>query len=254
MRNSRSPSPSPFPRDCKWSTINPEKYKVEVESIEFFDPNLVPDATPPVAASYYLRYVLHAHEDDSQDRSSLDDFIVATLKLTGFEERCTTIQCGYLVGSTCDDGTTESPLQVCLFHQHSLILLLACRPYYDWEREAVKEIFITQAIAACRHNNAKRTEKGLKPLDAMIFPCISIYDLKPTFYLIPVTAELSRAVAHGESPSTTTTIYKGDIPMPTGAKWRSMDDPTYRQFALACFKKFRCSAKRSWEQFLQGFA
>ncbi|KAG6810026.1 hypothetical protein H0H92_013640 [Tricholoma furcatifolium] len=266
--NSRSPSPL-FPRDCEWSTIDLEKYNIVVKSSQIFDSTLPLDALPPLDASnylrcalyvtpppdpseYYLRYVTHAHHHCSEDRSSLDDLIIQTLKVAGFQERGTTIQKGYSI-VTCDD-TTDAPLQVCLFHRYRLILLLACRTYYDWEHTAVKEILVTQAIAAYRHNNAKRTDKGLKPLDAMVFPCISIHDLQPTFYFIPITMALSTAVMHGQSPSTTTTILESTVPRPKGAKWCSMKDPTYRPIALACFKVFRGAAKLHWEKFFEGFA
>ncbi|KIJ91193.1 hypothetical protein K443DRAFT_29646, partial [Laccaria amethystina LaAM-08-1] len=67
---------------------------------------------------------------------------------------------------------------------------------------------VAQAIAVFQFNNRKRGEYGLPLLETMTIPCITMAGTRPTFYLVPVTRELSNAVLLGEYPLTQTRVLK----------------------------------------------
>lgn len=49
---------------------------------------------------------------------------------------------------------------------------------------------------------------GLPELEAMTIPCITMSNINPTFYLVPVTKELSNAVMGAQYPPTQTRVLK----------------------------------------------
>ena len=57
---------------------------------------------------------------------------------------------------------------------------------------------IAEAIAGYQHNNERRAGMGLPTLNTMTVPCITMVGTRPTFYLVPVTRELSDAVTTGQ--------------------------------------------------------
>ena len=110
---------------------------------------------------------------------------------------------------------------------------------------------IVEAIAAYQHNNQKRECMGLSTLNTMTVPCITMTRTRPTFYLVPVTQELSDAVITGQWPKVETEVLKC-ITVVGHNHWLSegMETPEYRRVALKHMIAFKVLAKSQWENFL----
>ena len=65
-----------------------------------------------------------------------------------------------------------------------------------------------QAIAALQFNNTKRAVRSQLVLEAMTIPCITMVGTNLTFYLVPVTKELSDAVMTAQYPPRQTWVLK----------------------------------------------
>ncbi|KAG1780200.1 hypothetical protein EV702DRAFT_767960 [Suillus placidus] len=98
---------------------------------------------------------------------------------------------------------------------------------------------IAGAIAAYVANNKVRVNMNLPPLDAITIPAITLEGLTPTFYKIPVTAELSEAVARGTYPTSKTRVLRY-FPKysvhPRSLAFRETED---RAEFLACLEAFK---------------
>ncbi|KAF8587246.1 hypothetical protein K439DRAFT_1338738 [Ramaria rubella] len=65
---------------------------------------------------------------------------------------------------------------------------------------------IAQCVAVFNYNNDLREEAGHAPLEQKVIPAITLVGTAPTFYLVPVTSKLSKAIATGQYPQMTTYI------------------------------------------------
>ncbi|KAI0682600.1 hypothetical protein C8Q76DRAFT_862959 [Earliella scabrosa] len=76
------------------------------------------------------------------------------------------------------------------------------------------------ALAAFRLLNEVRVEAGEQELESWTFLAISLQYTAPTFYKIPITAELVEHVANGTYPSTRTVVERleMDLPDPKAAR------------------------------------
>jgi hypothetical protein len=88
----------------------------------------------------------------------------------------------------------------------------------------------------------------------MTIPCITMVGTRPTFYLVPVTRELSAAVTMGSLPTTKTLVLKC-VTAPAHARRASegMAETEYRRLALKRFLAFKTLAKSHWAKFLDGY-
>ncbi len=86
---------------------------------------------------------------------------------------------------------------VCLVDRRSMVLLVlqGDKPIFNPSDPGPQ--VIAEAIAAYQHNNQRRKHMGLPTLNTMVIPCITMVGTRPTFYLVPVTQELSDAVITG---------------------------------------------------------
>ncbi|KAG6807192.1 hypothetical protein H0H92_008470, partial [Tricholoma furcatifolium] len=216
-------------------------------------------------ADIYLGYIRRGTDVGVRDRpTELEEVLIETLSLTGFEERHATIQANYSI--TCHasgDSSCVTELSVCLLDNRGFILLLGGAQ--DWlnrlGRNSGSEI-VVQAIAAFHHNNTLRVQHHLEPLEHMVFPCITMLEMKPIFYLVPVTTELSEAVkkydflatTNDSSATITETIVKKMDPLPNDSRNSGLNDPTLRRKALEHFFAFKSIAKLHWAKFLEGLA
>jgi hypothetical protein len=98
---------------------------------------------------------------------------------------------------------------------------------------------VSDTIAAFYNNNAMRVKRlGTDPLTSKVMPGIVMDGTMPTFYKIPVTHELVRAVESGERPEEETTVvhaYRPEVPRPEEGM-RPLDN---RYIILSCFEAFR---------------
>jgi hypothetical protein len=112
---------------------------------------------------------------------------------------------------------------------------------------------IAVAIVAFQFNNKKRMDHGLDSLGAMTLPCITMNGTLPTFYLVPVTTELSNAVITGQYPATQTRVLAcATVPTHILRASTGMEDTEYRKLALKRFLAFKLLAKSHWAHVLEG--
>ncbi|KAJ7888167.1 hypothetical protein B0H14DRAFT_2433638 [Mycena olivaceomarginata] len=173
------------------------------------------------------------------------DFARETLHLLGFSERNLILSTRYIIPLTiCGETQTTAQTDVCLLHRPTLVLLILVANRTDAQSQV-----IAQAIAAFQFNNRKRVSMGYPPLPSMTIPCITMSGTQPTFYLVPVTLELSNAVATGQYPSSETVVSMC-VTVPTHSRRANdgMEDTQYRQLALKRFLAFKTLAKSHWEE------
>jgi len=251
-----------------WSANELIAYNITVSSLpptEFFstpDPSL--DGIDPailnspshdenptfsdVAAKYlgYLNLAVRATQE-----SFIDNFAAETLKLLGFNERGTTVSPRYIIPLTiCGDANRVAQTDVCLLHNRTLVLLVLVEDKTITNMTDAEAQVVAEAIAAFQFNNRKRKEHDLDALDVMTIPCITMSGTRPTFYLVPVSSDLSNAVITGQYPATKTQVLRcvtHNRRVSTG-----MEDTEYRKLALKRFLAFKGLAKGHWLRIVQG--
>jgi hypothetical protein len=97
---------------------------------------------------------------------------------------------------------------------------------------------ISDTIAAFHNDNIMRVNRlGKDPLISKVMPGVVMNGTMPTFYKIPVTPELVRAVESGERPEEETVVhaYRPEVPSPE----EGMKPLDNRYIILSCFEAFR---------------
>ena len=186
------------------------------------------------AAAEYLGYLGLATRPTQE--SFIDSFAIETLKLLGFNGRDTIVSMHHIIPLTICGVDRVAQADVCLIHNRGFVLLVLIRDkkFVDSEARVVAE-----AIAAFQFNNAMREEYGLGPLDAMTIPCITMSGTRPTFYLVPVTAELSAAVTYGQYPKNKTQVSRCVTTTTRMHASLGMGDLEYRKLVLKRFLSFK---------------
>jgi hypothetical protein len=106
-------------------------------------------------------------------------------------------------------------------------------PWFEPEPRLISDV-----IAAFQNDNIVRVKRlGIDPLISKVMPGIVMDGSMPTFYKIPVTHELVRAVESGKRPEDETVVYayRPRVPKPEEGM-RPLDN---RQIILSCFEAFR---------------
>lgn len=182
------------------------------------------------------------------------DFAAETLKLLQFNERGTIVSTRFNLSLVnCGDAKSVAQADVCLIYRPTLVLLVVLADKTLEIRANVGADVVATAIAAFQFNNRKRIEFGLMPLDAMTIPCIAMCGTRPTFYLVPVTKDLSNAVVSGQFCTTQTQVWMCPTVLEHARNCRiDMENTEYRKLALRRFLAFKALAKSHWEQILEG--
>jgi hypothetical protein len=97
---------------------------------------------------------------------------------------------------------------------------------------------ISDSIAAFHNDNIRRVKHlGTNPLASKVMPGIVMHGTIPTFYKIPVTPELVRAVESSERPEQETVVYAyhPEVPRPE----EGMKPLDNRYIILSCFEAFK---------------
>jgi len=210
-----------------WSRSELLAYNITISSVtpnQFFDKDADPsldDLDPAIlnaspgsddpslseAVVEYLGYLdlaIHATQE-----SAINDFAAHTLRLLGFNERKTLVRTRYIIPLTiCGDANRAAQTDVCLLHRPTLVLLVLVEEKTISNRTDAEAQVVAEAIAAFQFNNTKRGDSGLPLLNSMTIPCITMSGTRPTFYLVPVTQDLSNAVILGHYPATQTQVSK----------------------------------------------
>jgi hypothetical protein len=208
-------------------------------------------ALSDIAAEYlgYLNLAARAIQE-----CFINDFAAETLKLLGFNERRTVVSTRYIIPLTiCGEANRVAQTDVCLIHNPTFVLLVLVAEKTLTNRADAEPQVVAEAIAAFQFNNRKRREHGLDPLDAMTMPCIAMTGTRPTFYLVPVTIELSHAVITGQYPAHQTCVLRcGTVPTYTQRASAGMEDAEYRKLALKRFLAFKTLSRSHWVRILEG--
>ena len=217
--------------------------------------NSPPDDTDPAIshpASVYLGYLDLASK--AAQENFLDDFTAETLKLLGFNElRDVTVSTRFIIPLTiCGESNRVAETDVCLIHTPSFSLLVLVEDKILSNRTDPEPQVIAEAIAAFQFNNRKREDQGLDPLNVMTIPCITMRGTRPTFYLVPVTTELSNAVTTGQYPATQTQVLRCTTVARARRASTGMWDAKYRKLALKRFLAFKALARSHWSDILEG--
>ncbi|KAN0079918.1 hypothetical protein V8E55_009484 [Tylopilus felleus] len=207
------------------------------------DPNLS-DATADYLG--YLDLATHATQE-----SAIDDFAAATLKLLGFNERHATVATRYIIPLTICGETRAAQTDVCVIYRPTTILLVLVEDKTLLNKTNAEAQVVAEAIAAFQFNNAKRAARGQPVLEVMTIPCITMFGTNPTFYLVPVTTELSNAVVTAQYPTTQIQVLKCVTVVAHQRRISDgMADTEFRKLALKRFIAFKSLAKSYWQQFL----
>ncbi|KAM6498451.1 hypothetical protein JOM56_006399 [Amanita muscaria] len=178
----------------------------------------------------------------------MNDLARSILQVTRFQERGT-ILCGCynILFTSCGDPA-NAETGVCLIHRLNCMVLLVVQEASTGSCEPEAQV-IAEAIAAFQHNNQKRRDLGLQSLESMTIPCITMVGTRPFFYKVPVTMQLSNAVASGKYPQPLTTVTS--CAPPDGRRATDgMEELDYRRVALQYYDAFHQLAKSFWTTFL----
>jgi len=122
------------------------------------------------------------------------------------------------------------------------ILLLAQEDKRHLEGTDPEPQLVAEGIAAFSHNNSIRVRNlRLEPLRNTVIPGITMQGTMPTFYKIPVTADLVRAVQLGEYPAQETIVYAHVPVVPRAARryTEGMKPLDNRRAVLSCYEAFK---------------
>ena len=202
------------------------------------------------ASYYFLRHLYDA--TTSSQESAVDDFARELLRVVGFIERGLILRNRFIIPlNICGDATKVAQTDVCLADGDSLILLVLQEDKSNFNDSDPEPQVIAEAIAAYQNNNDRRIRMHLPRLHSMTIPCITMVGTRPTFYLVPVTQDLSNAVSSGQYPRVETTALKC---VTVAGRNRSlsegMESPEYRRVAFQRMVAFKALAKGHWEKFL----
>ena len=101
----------------------------------------------------------------------------------------------------------------------------------------LKARLISDAIGAFHNNNSMHIKCGTIPLPSMVMPGIVMDSTMPTFYKIPVTAQLVKAIEAGEQPKQETIIHMYHPKVPWPKEGIKLLNNWY--IILSCFEVFR---------------
>jgi hypothetical protein len=185
--------------------------------------------------------------------TAIDNFARELLHAVGFDERGRVLLTRNIIPlCICGDVNKAAQTDVCLLDRRSMILLVLQGDKTIFNNSDPEPQFIAEAIAAYQYNNQQRGRKGQPALNTMTIPCITMAGTRPTFYLVPVTKELSEAVITGRWPDVETEVLKCVTVAGHNRKLsEGMEAPEYRRVAFQRMIAFKALAKSHWRKFLE---
>lgn len=238
---------------CRQSSDTFFGYKPETVS-DTIDPDFLTAAVPPQdglsKGTYRLLLYLHLATHAGQE-SAIHDFGKELLRLLGFEEGGTLLRSRYNIPfMICGDDRRSVQADLCLIQGTATILLVIQGDKTSPSTKDPEAQVIAKAIAAFQYNNAARDRCGLDPLDSMTIPAITILGTRPIFYKIPVTRELSYAVATAQYPVSKTEVVKCVVAPTSRRLHEGMEVPEFRREILQHYEAFKKLSKECWEHFV----
>ncbi|KAF8476649.1 hypothetical protein DFH94DRAFT_672287 [Russula ochroleuca] len=199
-----------------------------------------------------LRHLEFASTMNSNQASSLVDFTREILGALGYQKRGV-LRFRHEIPLICGDSERSAQIDVSLIRlirpsmppSPTTVLLVIKQDTTTMDQWPDAQV-IADAIAAFQWNNYSRTRSGLPELGSMTIPCIGMVGTRPIFYLVPVTRELSHAVAKGQYPPAPTVVKSCVVASKSS---EGMESPDFRQLAFQHFVAFYTLAETHWSAF-----
>ena len=226
-----------------------------VGSLSSLDPNLLSGTlgTQGLSDETYrlLQYVDLASRANSGQESAIDDFAREILRTLGYEKRGLLLRSRYAIPLMISgDPKRLAQTVVCLVQGSSTILLVVQEDKTTVSVRDPEPQVIAEAIATFQCNNRIRARLGEPERNSMTIPCITMIGTRPIFYLVPVTRELSEAVASAQYPLSSTVVKKCVVASNSRRLSEGMESPDFRQVALQHYTAFRTLAEAHWSAFM----
>jgi len=177
------------------------------------------------------------------EESAVADFAVALFRLLGYTKRHRVARTRKNIPLFICGEWRHAKTDVCLVdrQQHDILLVVREDKRHQEDPRDAEHQLIAEAIAAFSYNNAVRKREGQPTLEAQVVPGIVLVGTTPTFYKIPVTADLARHVAYGTYPPETTTVsaHVPELPRPQRRSSEGMKPLDNRQAILRCYEAFK---------------
>jgi hypothetical protein len=219
------------------------------------DPHLVSGtlSTPGLSDETFrlLQYLDLASRANAGQESAIDDFAREILRMLGYESRGVLLRSRYAIPLLiCGDPNRSAQTDVSLVQGSTTILLVVQEDKTTISARDPEPQVIAEAIATFQCNNRTRARLAQPELDSMTIPCITMIGTRPIFYLVPVTRELSEAVATGQYPLSPTVVKKCVVASNSRRLSEGMESPDFRQISLRHYTAFRTLAKAHWSTFV----
>lgn len=188
-----------------------------------------------------LRYMDLAMDPPPGEESAVDDFAVHLLTLLGYVPRSRMTRTRVDIPLVICGEQCHAKSDVCIVDSDDILLLVQEDKRHKESKDPQAQL-VAETIAAFQANNSRRTFiLGQNPLSAKVIPGIILKGSSPTFYKVPVTAELSQAVVLGQYPDKPTIVYAHlpVIPRPARRLSEGMKPLDNRASILACYEAFK---------------
>ena len=196
-----------------------------------------------------LEYLDLASRPNLDQESAVHDFAKEFLRALRYELPGSLLRSRYTIPLLISgDPNRSAQTGVCLVQCSSGIILMPVVPEEKTTVDPEPKV-IAAAIAAFQCNNRIRAQLSEKEHDSMTIPCITMSGTRPTFYLVPVTRELSEAVHTGQYPAHTTLVNKCVVVSNTRRLSEGMGSPDFRQAAIQHYAIFLILAASRWGAF-----
>lgn len=188
-----------------------------------------------------VRYMDLAMNPIPGEESAVDDFTMRLLRAIGYETRNRDLRSRKSIPLFICGMWMYAKTDVCVMDSNQIMLLVQEDKQHLELRDATPQL-IAEAIAAFQSNNARRHQVlNLPPLASKVMAGITMTGTSPTFFKIPVTAELNDAIRFGHYPAAPTVVamHIPDLPRPARRLSEGMRPLDNRRNILACFEAFK---------------
>ncbi|KAF8342276.1 uncharacterized protein EI90DRAFT_1325241 [Cantharellus anzutake] len=199
-----------------------------------------PDATK--ADIDFFAYLEDAIAIPPNEESFVDDFASIVLKLMGYDSGRRIIHqqkelsfemCGQRVSAKTD---------VCVMERGAArYLLLVQEDKRHLSSVNPEPQLVAEAVAAFYQNNKGRERIGLATIAHAVIPGITMIGSAPTFFKIPVSEALVKAIVTGQYPAFATTVQRLVPPVPDRLNYmiQGMKPLENRRVVFQCFQAFK---------------
>jgi hypothetical protein len=192
----------------------------------------------PEETSEIISFLDLACSPEDNQESAVDDFARLLLETMGYRSKTRVIRTRHRIPLLISGVQSMAQTDVCIIRKNRNILLLLQENKRIENPKNPEPQVIAEAIAAFQENNRKMDANGLKPIDAMTFPCITMTGTYPIFYLVEVTKSLSRCIIGSQYPNEETLVFR-HIPRISRRRSDGMKPLGDRKKVLQCFEAFK---------------